>query len=92
MEVVPCYLHIFELFSQCREWKARRWDAKVTDYEGFLAFSYLCWHKAIDKNQTVGKNIPNYIKDFFKEIYNKDFNGEMKKIRDQAKNMFNTLV
>jgi hypothetical protein len=38
------------------------------DFEGFEAFAFLFWYRAISKNMKIVPNVKPFIKDFFKEL------------------------
>lgn len=70
-------------------WKEYRWEKEGEDYEGFLAYAYLFWYKAISKHLQIGKNTKDYIKNFFKKIL-EDLGG-MNPIKQRAEKLFNSV-
>lgn len=87
MDVVPCYIHIFHLYSYSSMWKQYRWG-KEEDYQGFLAYAYLFWYKAISKHLHIGKNTKDYIKNFYRKIG--DDLGGINAIKQRAEKLFNS--
>jgi hypothetical protein len=65
MDMIPCYIMIFRLYKICSEKKEG--DIDIKD-EGFMAYAYLFWYRAISKHVAIGKNIKEYIKIFFKML------------------------
>jgi hypothetical protein len=68
MDAIPCYIHIFELYTYCSLWKRYKWERTVLEYEGFMAYAYMFFYKAISRHITIGKNLKQDIKAFFKSI------------------------
>lgn len=62
MQIIPCYIQIFELYTICKQWRKMRWEKKLEEYEGFLSYAYMFWYKAISKHIAIGKNVKPYIK------------------------------
>lgn len=68
MDVIPCYIMIFRLYYRCESMRAESEKVSKEEYEGFQAFAYLFWYRAISRWIQIGKNIKPYIKEFFKKI------------------------
>ena len=68
MDAIVCYIMIFRLYQKCESLLERRAMLKREEYEGFTAYAFLFWYRAISKHMRIGKNIRPYIKDFFKKV------------------------
>ena len=62
MDAISCYIMIFRLYWTCQNMKERRHEFSKEQCEGFFAYSYLFWYRAISKHLVLGKNIRDYIK------------------------------
>lgn len=68
MDVIPCYIMIFRLYHRCESMRQAKEKVEKEEYEGFQAFAYLFWYRAISRWIQIGKNIKPYMKEFFKKI------------------------
>jgi hypothetical protein len=68
MDAIPCYIQIFELYSYCSLWKRLKWERRKVYYDGFMAFAYMFFYKAISNHLLIGKNLKQDIKGFFKAL------------------------
>ena len=65
-------------------------DMSNEEYEGYTAYAYLFWYRAISKHLAIGKNIRQYIKDFFKKVLD-DNGGSMSAIKAKADRLFASM-
>lgn len=86
MDVIPCYIQIFELYSYCSLWKRLKWERPVLEYEGYLAYAYMFFYKAVSRHITIGSNLKKEIKDFFRSLC--DELGGIGKIRSKAETFY----
>lgn len=68
MDVIPCYIMIFRLYQRIKNIREAKEKMGVQEYEGFLAFAYLFWYRAISRWIQIGRNTKPYIKEFFRVI------------------------
>lgn len=68
MDVIPCYIMIFRLYHRCESMRKVKVRLSEGEYEGFMAFAYLFWYRAISRWLQIGKNTRPYIKEFFRGI------------------------
>jgi hypothetical protein len=62
MDAIPCYIIVFQLYTECLLWKKNRMEKSLTDYEAFMCYAYMVWYRAIDKHNSVSKNIKKEVK------------------------------
>jgi hypothetical protein len=82
MDAIPCYIQIFELYSYCSLWKRLKWERPAVEYEGYMAYAYMFFYKAISRHIAIGRNLKQDIKLFFRTLC--DELGGMGSIRTKA--------
>lgn len=68
MDSIPCIILIFKLYQSCDALDRGLYSLPFDEAEGFRAYSYLIWYKIIFKRMHIGKNIKQYIRDYFRKL------------------------
>jgi len=68
MEIIPCYILIFNFYIICKLWKENRLKEEAENSKEFACYACMFWYRSVCKHMSIGKNIKKYIKDFFKDL------------------------
>lgn len=89
MDNIPCIILIFRLYQACDALDRKVYQLPPDEAEGFKAFAYLVWYKIIFKRMHIGKNIKQYIRDYFRKL-DADLNG-IAEARKKAEKLYKVV-
>ena len=68
MDVIPCYIKLFELYIMIQHYKLNRHHFSKPEYEGYLAYAYMFWYKCINRHYPIVNNINKEVKATFVDV------------------------
>ena len=55
MELVPCWIRVFDKYDNCRRFKEDPGKKKPEEIQGYYAIAYICYKKACDRFEEINK-------------------------------------